>query len=88
MHLPSETLLPNGPWHAHGNEVRDGYNNVIAVVHYKRFPLAIAEWFAELPSLLANAEASTLREQVAELTAEVKRLEAEIESMEKVDDPE
>ena len=88
MHLPSETLLPPGPWHAHGNEVRDGYNNVIAHIVYKRFPLSIAEWVAELPSLLSNAAASTLREQVVELTAEVKRLEAEIESMEKVDDPE
>jgi hypothetical protein len=79
MQLPSETLLPPGPWHAHGNEVRDGYGNVIAHIIYKRFPLAVGEWIAALPSLIANAEVDALREEIVKLKAEVADLSAQLD---------
>lgn len=79
MNLPSETLLPPGPWHAHGNEVRDGYGNVIAHIIYKRFPLAVSEWIAALPSLITNAEADVLRDEVVKLKAEVAELSRQLD---------
>lgn len=77
--LPSKTHLPPGPWTAKGNKVTDGYGRTIATVFWPYNASLVAQWLAELPSLVEFAEQSA---RIEKLEADLADAHKEIEELE------